>query len=312
MRLESESAAAHSAASMKMTLYRTLAALLILGGITGGHAASLKALIVDGQNNHDWKSTSPLLQRYLEETGLFEVDVVTTPAKGQDMSGFRPAFDRYDVVVSNYNGDEWPEPTKAAFEKFVREGGGFVPVHAANNAFGKWTAYNQMIGLGGWGGRNEKSGPYLYWDAKAKQVIKDIAAGRGGSHGAQHEFLVEARQPAHPILKGLPDRWLHAQDELYDRLRGPARDVTVLATAFADPKTRGSGRHEPMLMTVAFGKGRVFHTTLGHARGADAPAFHCVGFITTLQRGAEWAATGRVTQTPPADFPSADKVSRRD
>jgi type 1 glutamine amidotransferase len=62
-----------------------------------------------------------------------------------------------------------------------------------------------------------------------------------------------------------------------------------------------------MLMAIRYGKGRVFHTTLGH----DVAAMECVGFITTLQRGTEWAAIGMVTQPVPPDFPTADKQSVR-
>jgi uncharacterized protein len=296
---------------MKSLFAKLALAAVFIAGLTPADAAKIKALIVDGQNNHNWADTTPLLKKYLEETKLFTVDVATSPGKKKDMSGFNPDFAKYDVVVSNYNGDEWPAQSKAAFEKFVKNGGGFVSVHAANNSFSAWSGYNQMIGIGGWGGRSEKSGPYLYWDAKAKKIVADLQKGRGGSHGSQHEFTVETRVANHPIMKGLPKKWLHGKDELYDRLRGPAKDVTVLATAYADPKVRGSGRHEPMLMTIKFGKGRVFHTTLGHARNAGDPAFHCVGFITTLQRGAQWAATGKVTIKVPKDFPGTDKVSLR-
>jgi len=105
---------------------------------------------------------------------------------------------------------------------------------------------------------------------------------------------------------------MHAKDELYDRLRGPAEKVTVLASAFSAKETKGSGEHEPLLMVIRYGKGRVFHTALGHNNGADLTAQRCVGFIVTLQRGAEWAATGRVTQKVPADFPAADKISSRE
>lgn len=296
-----------------MKLLRRLAApLCALAFATSAHAATMKALIVDGQNNHDWKGTTPLLKKYLEGTGLFTVDVATTPEKG-DLSAFKPAFKQYKLVVSNYNGADWPAETQAAFEEFVRAGGGFVSVHAANNSFPNWPAYNQMIGLGGWGGRSEKSGPYVYWEAKAAKVVKDLTPGRGGSHGPQHAFLVEAREPQHPILAGLPAKWLHAKDELYDRLRGPAEKLTVLATAFSDSAKSGTGRHEPMLMTTTFGQGRVFHTALGHAgRNAKPEAMQCVGFIATFQRGAEWAATGKVTQQVPADFPAVDKVSLRE
>jgi uncharacterized protein len=291
---------------------RSIAPLCVLALSLSAHAAPMKALIVDGQNNHDWKGTTPLLKKYLEDTGLFTVEVATTPEKG-DLAGFKPEFKKYKLVVSNYNGADWPAETQAAFEEFVRGGGGFVSVHAANNSFPNWPAYNQMIGLGGWGGRTEKSGPYVYWEEKAAKVVKDLAPGRGGSHGPQHPFVVETREPQHPIVAGLPAKWMHAKDELYDRLRGPAENLTVLATAFSDSAKSGTGRHEPMLMTTTFGQGRVFHTALGHAgRGAKPEAMQCVGFIVTFQRGAEWAVTGKVTQKVPGDFPSADQVRLRE
>jgi type 1 glutamine amidotransferase len=109
-------------------------------------------------------------------------------------------------------------------------------------------------------------------------------------------------------MKGLPATWMHAGDELYDTLCGPAKNVDVLATAHSDPSNKGTDQNEPMLMTIRYGKGRVFHTTLGH----DVAAMKCVGFITTLQRGAEWAATGKVTQKVPSDFPGADRISKRE
>ena len=97
-------------------------------------AAPLSVLIIDGQNNHDWKSTTPALKQVLEETGLFRVDVLTTPPKGGDFSGFRPDFGKYRVVISNYNdfggGSAWPAAAQAAFEEYVRSGGGFVSYHA--------------------------------------------------------------------------------------------------------------------------------------------------------------------------------------
>ena len=177
------------------------------------------------QNNHDWKSTTPALKKILEDGGLFRGDVLTTPPKDGDFSAFKPEFSRYRVVISNYNdfpnGSKWPADVQAAFEKYVREGGGFVSYHAADNAFPEWTAFN--------------------------------------------------------------------------------------LTAFSDPANKGTGHDEPMLMTIGFGKGRVFHTTLGH----DVPAMECVGFMVTLRRGAEWAATGKVTVKVPPDFPTADKASTR-
>lgn len=261
----------------------------------------IKVLLIDGQNNHAWAKTTPLIRAALEESGLFQIDVATTPPKGQKLDEFKPDFAKYQVVVSNYNGDEWPEATKKAFEAYVAGGGGFVPVHAANNAFAGWAEYNKMIGVGGWGGR--KALPMLrFRDGK---VVVDNTPGGRGSHGKKHEFVVEARQADHPILAGLPARWLHTADELYGTLGGPAENVTVLATAFSAKDTGGSGENEPMLMTIDYGKGRVFHTTLGH----DEVSMKCVGFVTTLRRGTEWAATGKVTQKVPENFPTETKTS---
>ena len=266
----------------------------------------LKALIVDGQNNHDWKGTTPVLRSLLEETGMFEVDVATSPAKGQPMDTFRPIFPKYDVIVANYTGDDWPKQTQDALVEYMENGGGLVIYHAADNAFPKWEEWNEMIAVGGWGGRNEKSGPMVrYRDGK---VVFDNSPGAGGTHGPQHEFQVVMRDRLHAITAGLPEKWMHAKDELYSKLRGPAKNMKVLATAYADPAKKGTGEHEPALFTVKYGKGRVFHTVLGHG----PEQLRSVGFIVTFLRGTEWAATGRVTQVDvPSDFPTADKVSLR-
>ncbi len=267
---------------------------------------ALKALIVDGQNNHkNWPTTTKMMKKYLEDTKLFTVDVATTRPEGTDAS-FRPEFAKYNVVVSNYNGAAWPEATRQEFVDYVKGGGGFVVIHAANNAFGNWPEYNEMIGLGGWDGRNEKSGPYVYLDREGK-IVRDEAKGSGGHHGPQHPFQVVVRDGEHPVTKGMPKAWVHVNDELYDMLRGPGDNMHILATAYADKAKGGSGRHEPMIFTIDYGKGRVFHTPMGHGNDSQ----ECVGFITTLVRGAEWAATGKVKLPIPEDFPTADKTSQR-
>ena len=267
--------------------------------------APLKALIVDGQNNHSWKTTTPPLKKMLEATGLFAVDVATTAPRGGDMSVFRPEFKAYQVVVLNYNGDDWPVQTRQAFVDYVRAGGGIVAYHAANNAFPAWKEFNEITALGGWEKRDRSAGPYLRW-RDGKTVIEDLP-GPSGHHGKQLPFQVVLRDLRHPITRGLPEKWMHVADELYDSMRGPAQNVTLLATARSDPANAGTGEHEPMLFTVAYGKGRIFHTMLGH--GPEAVAG--VGFQVTFTRGAEWAATGKVTQKVPADFPGPDQVRTR-
>ncbi len=292
-----------------------MACILLCCGIVIGEETEtplqLRALLITGQSNHNWQVSAPIIKTILEDTDIFLVDVATTPAAGEDMSEFMPQFAAYDVVVLKYTGDSWPESTQDAFVSYVANGGGVVVVHEANNAFPDWPEFNEIIGLGGWGGRDEEHGPYVYW--RDDRVIYDPSPGPGGAHGRQHSFEIKHRQPEHPILRGLPEKWQHTMDELYHHLRGPARNMTVLATAFSDPDTGGSGEHEPVLFTVNYEDGRMFQTTLGHAGPSpEASVPHqCAGFIVTLQRGAEWAATGAVTQPVPDDFPEQNTIRIR-
>jgi type 1 glutamine amidotransferase len=162
-----------------------------------------------------------------------------------------------------------------------------------------------MLGVGGWRGRDEEAGPYWYFRDGA--LVADETPGPAGSHGRRVPFTVVVREPSHPIMRGLPSEWMHGDDELYARLRGPGR-MTVLATAYSDPGNAGSGRDEPQLMVREHGRGRVFHTTFGH----DVRALSSVDFAVTLQRGTEWAATGDVTQAVPKSFPTPEVPSYRD
>jgi hypothetical protein len=284
-----------------------LAALLTFWA-ANAEAAPIRVMILDGASAaayHDWKLTTQIMKRELEEAGLFDVTVVSAPPADGDFSNFRPDFARYQVVLSNYDSQDWPAALKAQFEAYMKNGGGLVVVHGADNAFPAWTAFNEMTGVGGWRQRDAPAGPKWYF--KDGKLTSDTAPGPAGLHGRRKPFPITVRAPEHPIMRGLPPIWMHAPDELYTRLRGPGKDMTVLATAYADPANRGTGFDEPMLMALHWGKGRIFHTTLGH----DALALSCVGFITTLRRGAEWAATGKVTQKVPKDFPTADTVSYR-
>ena len=243
----------------------TVVWLALFGATSLDAQERLRALIIDGQNNHAmWPKTTLMMKQYLEQSGRFTVDVERTKytwnggellAKYRLENGksyedlkdpkpdpdFQPTFSDYDVVISNFGwkAAPWPQETQEAFEAYVRGGGGLVIVHAANNPFGDWKEFNRMIGLGGWDGRNERSGPYVYVD-EAGEVKRDTSQGSAGSHGPQHEFQVVIREPDHPITRGLPQAWMHTQDELYQQLRGPADEMTILATAYADPKYRGT------------------------------------------------------------------------
>ena len=276
-----------------------------------GPKRPIQGIRITGQNNHNWPVSHQALKMTLENSGLFSLDVAVSPAAGEDMSAFNVDFSKYKLVVLDYNGDNWPKAMNDAFLDFVRGGGGVVVYHAADNSFPNWKEYNDIIALGGWEGRTEKSGPYLYW--KDGGLVSDASAGVSGSHGFRHEFVLDARNTSHPITKGLPEHWKHGTDELYDRMRGPGNIKDLLYTAYSSPEKRGSGREEPLIFTVEYGKGKIFHIMLGHCGNTleDNPAMQCTGFQTLLLRGAEWCATGKVTQNVPADFPTAEEASFR-
>ena len=299
-------------------------------------AEKIRVILVDGQNNHNWRATTPLMKKELESCGRFSVDVATAPEKPRPprkpkqfqskdeeekyrlelevfkirdpqyrktLALFHPDLSRYDVLLSNYNGDPWPKEFQKELEERLHEGKiGLVIVHAANNSFGNWAEYNRMIGMG-WRGNN--FGPRLTLDEKGKEVRVPKGKGPGAGHGAYHPFVITLRDTEHPITCGMPREWMHAGDELYHGMRGPIENVHLLATAYDDKSKGGTGEHEPMIWTVTYGKGRVFHTPMGH----DDRSMRCLGFVGTLQRGTEWAATGRVTLSLPKDFPTADKTS---
>lgn len=268
----------------------------------------IKVLLIDGQskNHKNWKEWTPVLLKQLDDSNLFRIDIATSPMKGESLDKFNPRLKKYDVVVSTYDGDNFSMRAQRNLEKYIAEGGGLVVIHAADNAFPDWEAYNLMIGLGGWGNRTEMAGPYMYYNNR-NELVRDTSPGNGGSHGPRHEYVVETRATDHPIMKDIPARWLHTEDELYAKLRGPAMNMEILATTYSDEKYDGTQRHEPILMTIKYGKGRVFHTVMGH----DQLALSCVGFMTTFIRGCEWAATKEVSFEIPEDFPTEKTSNSR-
>jgi type 1 glutamine amidotransferase len=241
--------------------------------------------------------------RYKEALAKYEAELPQFQLKQKavqaELLNWQIDFGQVDVVVSNYNGQPWPKAIADGLEANLKAGKiGFVVVHAANNAFGGWKEYNQMIGLG-W--RGKSSGERLKLDDTGKLIRVAKGEDLDSGHRSGGNFAIVVRDAEHPITKGMPREWMHAQDELYDNLRGPAENFQLLATAFS----KGTMAHEPMIWTVSYGQGRVFHTPMGHGTASML----CVGFQTTLLRGTEWAATGNVTLPIPANFPTADKTS---
>jgi type 1 glutamine amidotransferase len=241
----------------------------------GSSQPKLQALIITGQNGHDWRGTTPVLREMLENTGRFEVRI-TEEFRGGTAATLAP----YDLVILNYFDRakpelRWGDGADTALLEYAKSGKGVVVYHFSTAAFNGWTEYEKLSG-GNWRPNN-------------------------GHHSARHDFTVKVTDSAHPITRGLPATFPQANDELYANLKWqPPGGYHVLATAYDDHalyggKARqpipGPGLDHPMLWTTQHGKGRVFVTALGH----DVPAIRTPAFITTFTRGCEWAATGQVT-----------------
>lgn len=224
----------------------------------------IKTLIISGQNNHDWQRSTPYTWLLLQQTGRFDVTVATQPDLELTHAS---AFDSIDLIISDYNGPIWADTVKANFEAAIAGGTGLVILHAADNSFDGWEAYEKMVGL--------------LWR-------------EGTGHGKFHEFPVSIIDHEHPITKGLDD--FKTTDELYHRLvHLHDVDYHVLSTAFSSLESGGTGCEEPMMIVTQFGAGRVFHQVLGHVwQGGKMTALENEGFITSFVRGCEWAATGQV------------------
>jgi hypothetical protein len=244
-------------------------------------APKIQTLIITGQNGHDWRGVTPYLRKSLEDTGRFEVRII------EEFRGGGPeTLAPYDLVVVNYFDKRqlalrWGERADNALLDFVRGGKGLVMYHFSTAAFDGWTEYERLSGA------NWRPGQ--------------------GHHSPAHDFTVKIADPSHPITQGLKMSFPQPNDELYANLRWqPEGTYHVLATAWDDhsryknPKQpiAGPGKDEPMLWTLEYGKGRVFATVLGH----DIPAVQTPAFVVTYTRGAEWAATGKVTLPIPPEM----------
>ena len=261
----------------------------------------INALIVDGFSNHDWRKTTAFIKETLEETGMFEAAVTTTPGKPDDPAWeqWRPQFSDYGVVILNWNNVRmpelrWPEAMERALEAYVDGGGGLLAFHSANNAFPHWAEYDRMIGIG-WRGKDHGTALQL----TAEGEIRRIPPGEGErtSHGPRQDTVV-IRLNDHPITRGIPKRWLTPDIEVYTYARGPAEELTVLTYGLH----HATDRYWPLEWAVSYGRGRVYSSSFGHIWESDVgipDRVLCIGFQTSLIRAAEWLATGS------ASFPGA-------
>jgi len=268
----------------------------------------INVLIIGGQNNHDWSKSTPHFEKILDAAEGIESTVNNAPVKDSPQSDWdvwRPDFSQYDCVLLDYNGDMWPEEVKTSFIDYVQGGGSVIVIHAANNSFGGWTEFEEMVGLL-WRGTN--FGYSLYIDDDGNLVREEPNEGRGMGHGGQYDWIMTTRDLEHPITEGMPVNWFHVKDELYHGQRGPAKDINILITAYSDPAEgrNGTGKHEPMVWWVPYGEGVCLTNLMGHVGSLDP--LDCVGFKTVLIRSVEWLAKGECATPIPDNFPTNEVV----
>jgi hypothetical protein len=294
--------------NLQQLLFASCTLALLTSGMIA-HANPLKVMLISGQNNHNWRKSTPFLKRILDDAAHLKVDVVLSPTNNSPASEWakwRPQFSAYDCVVLDYNGDRWPEEVSSAFVKYIRDGGSAVAIHAANNSFSGWKEFEQMIGML-W--RGSDYGDSLYFDKEGTIVREKAGEGRGMGHGGQYDWLMTTRDASNPITQGMPLHWQHAKDELYHGQRGPAQDMHILLSAYSDPKNGGTGKDEPIVWWVPCGKGKVLTNVMGHV-GETTPV-ECVGFQVVLLRSIEWLATGTCATPLPDNFPTEQKTQRK-
>ena len=268
----------------------------------------IRVLIVDGFSNHDWKATTADIREILAQDEDVEVSVSTVPNESEpSWKEWRPRFADYDVVIQNTNDISgkgvWPTGAQRALESYMKEGGGLLIFHSANNAFPEWKEYNRMIGLG-W--RKKDFGPAIHL-VDGKEVR--VPAGEGGStgHGKRLDTVI-TRHGDHPIHTGLPRQWMAADLEVYRYARGPAENLQVISST-KDPQT---GFHFPVEWVVGYGSGRIYNSTFGHhwhTQKEQPPGMRCVGFRTVFLRAVQWLAKREVDAVVPSAFPNVEEVS---
>jgi uncharacterized protein len=239
-----------------------LAVVSALSLVLASHAGAaddgkIKVLLVTGANNHKWKETTAELKAIYERAGKFDVDVSEDP----DAPAFSDAkgLGKYDVIVLNLNRNKrWESEREANFLNFVKNGGGLVVYHAADNAFDGWAEYDKLVGG--------------TWRSKGTAFPT-----KGTFHPAYGPFDVEVVDNEHPITRGVGS--FKTTDEKYSNLR-LQDNIHVLAHAMQD------GKPQPMLFVSDYEKGRMFQTALGH----DLNAMKTPQFGETLVRGTTWAA----------------------
>jgi type 1 glutamine amidotransferase len=213
----------------------------------------VRILILTGMEypGHPWRLTAPFIRDILRKDPRLQATVQEDPnflasAKLHD----------YDAIVLNYMNWQTPDPgpqARSNLQKAVDSGKGLFLVHFACGAFQDWPEFRKLAGR--------------VYDPKLR------------GHDPRGPFRVNIISADHAITKGLES--FDVDDELYTCLTGDA-PVEILATA----RSKVDNKDYPIAFVLTYGKGRVFHTVLGHDVKALSPA----GVGDLFRRAAAWTA----------------------
>lgn len=247
-------------------LHLSLTGLILLSAAglpSPGQAAEptnkLRVLLVTGDDvtpAHNWVEVSQAIKETLVAAGRFDVRV----CEDAGVLDSAASLARYDLIFLHLYNAKTPtlsDAAKANLLQFVKGGKGLAMSHLSSASFKEWEEFRKLCGR--------------HW-----------VMGKSG-HGPRGVFKARIANKAHPIVKGLED--FEADDELYAKLQGNEA-INVLVEADSD----WSKQTEPLAFTLEYGKGRVFHEAFGH----DGKAIRNPSVQKLIQRGCEWAATGKV------------------
>ncbi|MGC4767724.1 ThuA domain-containing protein [Micromonospora sp. DT44] len=201
---------------------------------------------------HDAIPTGIAAIQQLGATNGFTVDTTEDGAAFSDAN-----LAKYKAVIwLSTTGDVLNADQQAAFERYVKAGGGYVGVHAASDTEYSWAWYGDLVGA--------------YF----------------ANHPQNQQATVKVEDSAHPSTAGLPERWSRF-DEWYNFQTNPRSDVHVLASLDEKSYTPGAGAmgaDHPTAWCQDFDGGRSWYTGGGHTRESYAePEFlnHLLGGIQT-------------------------------
>jgi len=275
--------------------------VLISANNTDSEDSAIRTLVITGAapyGYHPWERNIELIEPRLEAFGFNNLEYHISRGL-EDWRKWEGDYSDYDAIVIIYYWSQAPQAELEKLDRYVREGGALVIVHSALAGFWEQDTFDRWTGIA-YREHEPGYGHSLTFSKERERIIRSPGEGEGSAHAPIGTFQIHTLDSDHPIMSGLPETWMQADDELYYNLRGPDTNVQVLAVAEAP-----DGTYSPQAWVRNHGDGRIFCLTPGH----HEPGASSTGFITLLARGIEWAATGNVTLDVPSNFPGENEPS---